>query len=79
MLNTAQAGNQYLSSIIDFVGWNIMILIAGTIIFALTFPFYEMIEGLNIKIPEWFKILFLIYLLGSFGWLFLLQFAPAWQ
>ena len=79
MLNTAQAGNQYLSSIIDFVGWNIMILIAGTFIFALTFPFYEMIEDLNIKIPEWFKILFLIYLLGSFGWLFLLQFAPAWQ
>tara|TARA_B110000003_G_scaffold245029_1_gene254535 strand:- start:266 stop:505 length:240 start_codon:yes stop_codon:yes gene_type:complete len=79
MLNTAQAGNQYLSLIIDFVGWNIMILIAGTIIFALTFPFYEMIEELNIKIPEWFKILFLIYLLGSFGLLLLFQFAPAWQ
>tara|TARA_S200000501_G_C20796966_1_gene732221 strand:+ start:1069 stop:1308 length:240 start_codon:yes stop_codon:yes gene_type:complete len=79
MLNTAQAGNKYLSLIIDFVGWNIMILIAGTIIFALTFPFYEMIEELNIKIPEWFKILLLIYLLGSFGLLLLFQFAPAWQ
>ncbi|MDA8607910.1 hypothetical protein N9L56_04545 [Gammaproteobacteria bacterium] len=56
-----------------------MILIAGTIIFALTFPFYEMIEELNIKIPEWFKILLLIYLLGSFGLLLLFQFAPAWQ
>jgi|TARA_B110000003_G_scaffold268230_1_gene297444 hypothetical protein len=68
-----------LNFIIDFVGWNIVILIFGTIIFALTYPFLEFLEQMNMKIPEWFKILFVIYLMGSFGWLLLLQFSPVWQ